>query len=144
MLVAFSVHSLLEGLVIGVQSTPTEVMLLVGAVSCHKLVVAFCLGAELSSDGRPLYSVIPPIFVYVLGSALGILAGMFLHLGTNPEGNMVVPVFQAIAGGTLLYIVLSEILPRERSKSLPGYAPFVQFLLFIIGFVLMVLLNFYV
>jgi hypothetical protein len=69
-------------------------MLLVGAVCCHKLVVAFCLGAELSAGGRQLYAIIPPISVYVVGSAMGIALGMIMEHDSLPGMVTVVPVLQ--------------------------------------------------
>ncbi|XP_054283431.1 zinc transporter ZIP1-like [Macrosteles quadrilineatus] len=198
LLVAFSVHSIIEGLVIGVQPVPAKVLLLLGAVSSHKLVVAFCLGAELASDGRSflslsrsmlIYSLCPrccfswaqclltswwlhsvllllgavsshklvvafclgaelasdgrsflslsrSMLIYSLGSSLGIVLGMLIDQKKS-KSKVSIPVLQALAAGSLLYVTVSEVLPRERSRwehqSRP-YAGLAQLISFSLGF----------
>lgn len=52
---------------------------------------------------------------------------------------------KALAGGTLLYVTLSEVLPRERARwhRGPRYAGSLQFSATTIGFLLMYFLNKY-
>lgn len=61
--------------------------------------------------------------------------------------KVVLPVLQGLAGGTLLYVTVSEVLPRERAKwhkNPRRYAGILQFLSVVVGFVLIFLLNKYV
>ncbi|XP_073990115.1 zinc/iron regulated transporter-related protein 88E [Rhodnius prolixus] len=140
MLFAFSVHSLLEGLVIGVESTRSGVLLLFTAVCCHKLLVAFCLGAELSKGGQPLHTILPPLSVFVLGSSVGIGLGILLP-ESAPGVTMIEPILQGLAGGTLLYVVVTEIIPRERERLLPKYCAIVQYISLCCGFMFMAFLS---
>lgn len=117
LLLALVVHSLLEGLAIGVQSTAPAVLLLLGAVSAHKYVVGFCLGVEICSHGsRHRCSHILQILTFAVGSVAGIAVGMVLDDLGQTFNELVIPVLQGVAGGTLLYVTVSEVLPRERGK----------------------------
>ena len=56
---------------------------------------------------------------------------IFIPSLDDPAFNVIVAVLQALAGGTILYVVAFEILERERSKSVSGL---VQLAFVIIGF----------
>ncbi|XP_062554484.1 zinc transporter ZIP2-like [Armigeres subalbatus] len=146
LLLALCVHSLLEGLAIGVQNSSAKVLLLLGAVSAHKFVVAFCLGVEVSSHqlqhGGRRQSSIVQIVIFSLGSVCGIAIGMALDGLDDTFNRVVIPVLQAVAGGTLLYVTVSEVLPRERGKRKPGeVVGSWQLLAVIAGFIVMTFLS---
>lgn len=117
LLCALFVHSVLEGLAIGLQETASQVLLLLGAVSSHKYVVGFCLGAELadSTNGRMSMHVIC-VVLFSAGSVLGIGLGLGLEVVKSIQDSIAVPIMQALAAGTLLYVTVSEVLPRERAR----------------------------
>lgn len=95
MLTALSVHSLLEGLAIGIQDTTPKVMILFTAVISHKIVVAFCLGVELTaSQGSNFKSHLLAIVVFSLGSVLGILVGMGLVDLNSVSNSKFLPIMQ--------------------------------------------------
>ncbi|CAG9836408.1 unnamed protein product [Diabrotica balteata] len=117
LLVALSVHALLEGLVVGLEAEPAKVLLLLGAICCHKLVVSFCLGVQLASS--PFISLqrhFSYMLIFSCGSSVGILVGMAVSTIHSSVTSYVIPILEALAGGTLLYVTLSEILPKERTK----------------------------
>lgn len=140
MLTALSIHSLLEGLAIGVQDTTPKVMILFAAVISHKIIVAFCLGAELNAY-RGFRFHFAAIVVFSAGSVLGILIGMGLVDLNSVSQSKFLPVLQGLAGGTLLYVCLCEILLREKSLSnhsqLKRTVGLLQFLAFSTGFTVM-------
>ncbi len=51
---------------------------------------------------------------------------------------MAVAVLQALAGGTIIYVVVFEVLQRERSKSVSGL---VQLVFVILGFSVMMFIE---
>ncbi|XP_053679998.1 zinc transporter ZIP3 [Anopheles nili] len=117
LLLALSLHSLLEGLAIGVQNSAPKVLLLLGAVSAHKFVVGFALGVELCLQGTiHRCSHILQVLTFSLGSVAGIGIGMGLDGLNETLTSLIVPALQGLAGGTLLYVTVSEVLPRERAK----------------------------
>lgn len=164
---ALTLHSLLEGLAIGVQDTsakviftfcgyrkrfkfemsPFQVLLLLGAVSCHKFVVGFCLGVELcSTPGAKFRSHLFAILIFTFGSVLGIGFGMCISELKDMISGQPIQVLQAIAGGTLLYVTVCEILPREKARwhlSDRRYAGFLQCCSVMFGFGVMTLMTSY-
>jgi zinc transporter 1/2/3 len=148
MLTALSVHSCIEGLAIGIQDTTSKVMILFVAVVSHKFVVGFCLGVELSvSAGLKFVHHFAAIFVFSAGSVLGIAIGMGLVDLSSVNDSKFLPIMQGIAGGTLLYVCLCEVLPREKARwhqnRVNRAAGLAQLFAFILGFTVMTLLNHY-
>ncbi|KAL4717418.1 hypothetical protein ACJJTC_017305 [Scirpophaga incertulas] len=117
LLAALFVHSLLEGLAIGLQEESSQVLMLLAAVASHKFVVGFCLGAELcaSAPGR-LCAHIVCVTLFSGGTVTGIGIGAGLEVSTAVKDSLAIPVMQALAAGTLLYVTVSEVLPRERAR----------------------------
>lgn len=149
LLTALSIHSLLEGLAIGIQDTTPRVMILFTAVISHKLVVAFCLGVELTAaQGSKFKHHFMAIFVFSVGSVVGILIGMGLVDLNSVTQSKFLPVLQGIAGGTLLYVTLCEVLPREKARwhknQSSKSAGLAQFVAFSTGFTVMTLMNMYI
>uniref|UniRef100_A0A182KDN8 Zinc/iron transporter n=1 Tax=Anopheles christyi TaxID=43041 RepID=A0A182KDN8_9DIPT len=144
LLLALCMHSLLEGLAIGVQNSGPKVLLLLGAVSAHKFVVGFALGVQLCANGaRERCSHVLQVLTFSLGSVAGIGVGMGLDGLNETLTTLIMPVLQGLAGGTLLYVTVSEVLPRERAKRrwhTRGMGP-VQFIAVVVGFSLMSVLS---
>lgn len=94
-----------------------QVLLMLGAIASHKLVVGFCLGVEIASApvNTPCKHFIS-IAIFSLGSVLGIGLGMGVAEIPKNLSEIILPVMQALAGGTLLYVTLCEVLPRERAR----------------------------
>ncbi|XP_045462703.1 zinc transporter ZIP1-like [Harmonia axyridis] len=115
LVIALTLHSFLEGLVVGLEGTTTKVLLLLGAISSHKLVVGFCLGLELAANTTTWRHMIG-ILVFSSGSVAGIIVGAFISNIQNTLSDQLMAVLQGLAGGTLLYVTLSEIIPRERAR----------------------------
>ncbi|CAH0552763.1 unnamed protein product [Brassicogethes aeneus] len=148
LLVALSVHALLEGLVVGLESLPHQVLLLLGAIASHKLVVGFVLGVELASNTSTTYCRhFTCIFIFTLGSVAGIILGMIITNTQNDFITVIIPILQGLAGGTLLYVTVSEIIPRERARWHQQHnqksAGIFQFISVAFGFVLMTIVTKY-
>lgn len=149
MLTALSIHSLIEGLAIGIQDNTAAVMILFIAVMSHKFVVGFCLGVELSvSPGATFKHHFAAIFVFSAGSVLGIAIGMALVDLSAVENSNALGILQGVAGGTLLYVTVCEVLPREKAKWHQSQsnrsAGLIQFLAFAVGFTVMTIINIYI
>jgi hypothetical protein len=67
--ISLTIHSVLEGAAVGL--VPSDEQLL-GATACYKVVVAFCYGLELRAFGSGYLSVCGQLFLFSLGSVLGI------------------------------------------------------------------------
>jgi solute carrier family 39 (zinc transporter), member 1/2/3 len=119
-----------------------KVTLLIAAVASHKFVVGFCLGVELcANQSARSRNHFKAITVFSLGSVLGIGLGMGLDGIGDAWKTTVLPALQALVGGTLLYVTVCEVLPREKARwhqnrVFPG-AGLVQLVSVIVGFAVM-------
>ncbi|XP_022209879.1 protein zntD [Drosophila obscura] len=146
--VALSLHSAIEGLAIGVQNSATKVLFLLGAVACHKFVMGFCLGLEFRSNPQTtLRSQFMGILVFAFGAVCGIGLGMLIVDVPAEWSSKTLPIVQALAGGTLFYVTVCEVIPREKARwhSHPTrrWAGFAQFATVVAGFATMCIINFY-
>ncbi|KAI4460020.1 b-lymphocyte antigen-related [Holotrichia oblita] len=117
LIVALTVHAILEGLAVGLEDSTSQVLLMLAAIASHKLVVGFCFGAELSSSNTTTpCQYFTAIILFSFGSVLGIVIGLSITDLNERLPILLIPVLQAFAGGTLLYITVSEVLPRERAQ----------------------------
>ena len=70
--------------------------------------------------------------IWCLLTSIGIGIGIGIsNIDSGPEYDVTVGFLQALAGGTILYVVVFEILERERSKNISGLA---QLFFVILGF----------
>lgn len=112
-ILALSLHEILEGLSVGLASNRESTWNMSIAIASHKLVIAFCIGFELLTSRFSTKKILSYIFVFSVVTPLGIGIGMILM---ESEVPMAIPtVLQALAAGTLLYVVFFEILARERA-----------------------------
>ena len=115
LMIALSVHSVFEGLALGLQPDLASVMNLVIAVCIHK-------GAASSSLGISLVKTFPTnfklcrqlVFCFSLATPLGVGIGM----AVGNAGDIYEIVFSSIAAGSFVYIACSEVVVEEFS--IPG------------------------
>lgn len=119
---ALSVHELFEGLAIGLQTSTNYVWYMLGAVSAHKLVIAFCVGVELVSSKTKLVLMLVYMTTFAMVSPLGIGIGIALSEADDGSGNSDVPnvILKGLATGTLLYVVFFEILQKQHNNKESG------------------------
>ncbi|XP_044269653.1 zinc transporter ZIP1-like [Tribolium madens] len=118
---ALSVHELFEGLAVGLESSSSNVWYMFGAVSAHKLVIAFCIGVELVTSGMKTTLVVIYVFIFAVVSPLGIGIGIAVTEKSESSTTMVSVILQGLASGTLLYVVFFEILREERKAGIKQY-----------------------
>ncbi|XP_067648507.1 zinc transporter ZIP1 [Eurosta solidaginis] len=146
--VALSLHSTIEGLAIGVQNSATKVLFLLGAVASHKFVMGFCLGLEFRSNPQTSSRQhFLGILVFGLGAVCGIAIGIVIvDVPSNWSGSAL-PIIQGLAGGTLFYVTVCEVIPREKARWHQNVARktagFAQFLAVASGFALMCIIDYY-
>ncbi|KAJ2938771.1 hypothetical protein O0L34_g3392 [Tuta absoluta] len=128
---ALSIHELFEGLAVGLEASTTNVWYMLGAVSAHKLVIAFCIGVELLANQTKTWLSIVYITTFAIVSPMGIGIGMLLVGGQGATAAGVYSVvLQGLASGTLLYVIFFEIWKSDRT----GIA---QYFAALFGFALM-------
>lgn len=104
---------------------------MLGAISAHKLVIAFCISVELIAARTKFWLTMVYIVTYAIVSPIGIGIGMILVGGAGATAaGLPSVILQGLASGTLLYVIFFEIWKGDRTG-------FLQFVGSIVGFFLM-------
>ena len=118
MLVAtLSIHSLLEGIAIGLQNALGSVVAIFIAVLFHKSLMAFSMGSSLVHAKQSTKKLLLAAAIFALASPSGIAIGLIVHSqqegGPDSVTSLVNGILQAIATGAFLYITFFEVLVKE-------------------------------
>lgn len=112
LMIALSVHSVFEGIAVGLQDDVADIWSFLIAIGTHKWAAAMSLGISLSNEMEHSHSTIKLlILIFSLATPLGIFLGMVV-MEAPPLINI---VFSGLAGGTFLYISASEVVVEEFS-----------------------------
>ncbi|XP_075241255.1 zinc transporter ZIP1-like isoform X2 [Convolutriloba macropyga] len=117
LLLALSVHSVFEGLAVGLEGTASKVFQLFGALIVHKSVLAFSLGMSVVQSNMSLKETFFSVLGFAAASPIGIAIGIIV---SQEQGLFVLglsTVLQGLATGTFLYITFFEVLPLEFNCS---------------------------
>ena len=109
---ALSVHSLFEGMAVGLEESSGGVWQLFLAITIHSMAIVFCIGMEMVSTGTRQAKVIISMVMLSVVTPVGVLIGLILTLHNQAETGghvLLVGVLQGVAGGTLLYITFFEV-----------------------------------
>ncbi|XP_059570828.1 zinc transporter ZIP1-like [Alligator mississippiensis] len=139
MLLALSLHSVLEGLAVGLQAVPARALRVCAAILLHKAVIAVGLSLLLLRSRVATRCFVASVAAFALMSPLGIVLGMGLSQSRGPSAALAQCLLQGLAAGTFLYVTFLEILPHELSAA-RGRLP--QVLALLLGFSAMVTLRF--
>ncbi|VDK87481.1 unnamed protein product [Litomosoides sigmodontis] len=140
LVIAFTVHSCLEGFAFGVQCTMFSVTTLFLGIIVHKSVVAFSIGMNLiKTHPSKINFVILLVIIVALMSPIGGFIGIALEgvqLGEQPQ-NIITAIASSLANGTFIYITFFEILYAEHEH---GERKMEQWLSTAVGFGLIAIL----
>lgn len=115
---ALSLHSVFEGLAIGLQSSIQNVIRIFCAVLIHKCIIAFTLGLNLSCSKLERNSAIKGIVFFALTSPVGIIIGIVVvDFVTGMPMLVTSGILQGLATGTFLYVTFFEVLPHELNSN---------------------------
>ena len=127
LMLALSVHSIFEGLALGLAKTESAVINMVIAICFHKFAASASLGISLVKSFPDDFKMIRwLLFMFAIATPIGVLLGMALA----KTSEVVEIIFNSIAAGTFLYIACSEMIVEEFS--IPGYR-YWKLLAFLIG-----------
>ena len=114
LLFALSLHSVFEGLAIGLQMTSGAVIGIFAALCLHKCILSFSLSMNLVQSKISGKSAIQSVIMFSMSSPFGIVVGIAItDLWHSMLSVLVHGILQGIASGTFLYIIFFEILPKE-------------------------------
>ncbi|XP_028258604.1 zinc transporter ZIP1 [Parambassis ranga] len=136
---SLSLHSVFEGLAIGLQNTDSKVLEICIAILVHKSIIVFSLSVKLVQSAVRPFWVAAYIVVFALMSPLGIGIGISVMEAQLSEGALIQAILEGIAAGTFVYITFLEILPHELNS--PG-KQLLKVLFILLGFSIMAALTF--
>jgi len=110
-----SIHSIFEGMAIGLGDSASDVWKLLAAVASHKLVISFCIGLEMSVTGISLAMHSCYMLVFCIATPLGIGIGWIFASDDDTEQKVAL-ILQALSAGTMIYVAFFEVIARERTK----------------------------
>jgi zinc transporter ZupT len=139
--IALSVHSLFEGMAIGLEEENSGVWKLTLAITIHAIPIVFCVGTDMLTSGVKKMKLIIYIIVLSLNTPIGILIGIIvtIHKGDTDESGghvLLIGILQGLAAGTLLYITFFEVLARDKLTKY-GMSGLAGALAVMLGFALM-------
>jgi len=142
LVVALSLHSLFEGLAIGLQPTVDDTLQIFFALALHKCILAFSLGLNMVQSKMSTRAVVVSSMLFSLASPVGIAIGITIVDVSSDDiaANATIGALQGIACGTFIYIIFFEILPHEFMKKRARTYPdrMLKLLFLIIGFAVIV------
>lgn len=113
-LLALGVHSLFEGMAVGLQTKQEKVLEFSVAVLVHEVVMAFSFGMEVSNNnvlsrwGKAMY-----VIIFTSTIPLGIAAGVGLQSAPSANREIVSAVLEAFATGIFIHVIFIEVLAKE-------------------------------
>lgn len=114
LLTALSLHSVFEGLAVGLQKNADDVIGIFVALLIHKSILSFCLGMNLIQSKLSHGGMIRSIVFFSLTAPVGIGIGIgIIDLWDSKSSLLVQGILTGIACGTFLYVTFFEVLPSE-------------------------------
>ncbi|XP_008297206.1 zinc transporter ZIP1 [Stegastes partitus] len=111
---SLSLHSVFEGLAVGLLENAGEVLEICLAMMIHKSIVSFSLTVKLSQGRLRRSAVAGCLLLFAAMSPLGIALGIALtETKTTPQHQLARCTLEGLAAGTFIYITFMEILPHE-------------------------------
>ena len=114
LLVTLSVHSVLTGIALGIQSGISDVTILLIAILAHKGTAGIALGVSLQRSSFSKKTKALLVVVFTVMTPIGILLGIaFSEIFQLRQREVVEAIFNALAAGTFLYIAALDIFAEE-------------------------------
>jgi len=134
---ALGIHSVFEGIALGLAAETPEVTALFLAIVAHKLPESFGLSTAFTKAQTPPRRAIGMGGVFSLLSPLGIFTGILLieQGGVGDQGSA---VLIALTTGMFLYVCTTEIIPEEFEK---GHHKWIKMVCLILGMSFMAVMT---
>ncbi|CAD5123757.1 unnamed protein product [Dimorphilus gyrociliatus] len=115
LLLALSLHSVFEGLAIGLETNKSVLFQIFAAVALHKCILAFSLGVNFIQSKLSTSAIFKSNILFCITSPVGITIGVLVNsfVSKSAEGAVVDGTLQGLAAGTFLYVIFFEIIPFE-------------------------------
>ncbi|XP_067949685.1 zinc transporter ZIP3-like [Watersipora subatra] len=136
LVVTLGLHTLFEGMAIGLVDNIDTLVALAVAVLFHELCCAVALGVNLSKQKISTKAAMVVCLIFSLMMPVGIALGMAVGQVNGVAGLLLTAILQGVATGTFLFVLFIEIVPSVISSSNPGF----KMALMMLGCIFMTLL----
>ncbi|XP_065644269.1 zinc transporter ZIP1 isoform X3 [Hydra vulgaris] len=128
LILAFSVHSLFEGLMLGLQSSLYNFIQLIAILAIHKCLMGFFVGVKIVSTHEGLKLHFKQAFTFAIATPIGIIIGLVIvNSLTNDTNNVISAVLIALSTGTFVYVTFFEILGKDINSNKDDFSLIVFF-----------------
>lgn len=127
LLVVLSIHSVIAGVALGLETELATSVLVMIAILCHKGSAAFALVVSVIASGAASSRVWRTLVVFAAMTPLGILIGT--GASSLLEGQVAMLIegsFNALAAGTFVYVAILDVISAEMSRIEDRVAHFVR------------------
>jgi zinc transporter 1/2/3 len=125
-MIALSVHSIFEGLALGLMKEIKPFINLMISILVHKFAEAMSISIAMQKSGFEFAKLWKFMALFSLATPLGVTIGLIL----SDAPPLVGIIFTSLAGGSFLYVSCSELIVEEFS--LPGNR-WIKLLAFLMG-----------
>ena len=117
LILALSMHSIFEGLALGLITDIDRLVQIAAAVVIHKSIIGFSLSVNLVQHEMETKTVVKSAILFSLMGPIGIGIGMaVLRNSTEQSSSLASGILQGIANGTFLFVTFFEIFQRELAE----------------------------
>lgn len=136
---AISIHSLFEGMALGLQTDHVKIFHLFFAVVFHEALIAFSVGITMArQQSMTLRQGVKYVLMFSLAVPLGIFLGLIVQQAPGTGGSVASAIFQSLAAGIFIHVTFLELVPAELSNSKDRMA---KIAFHFLGFVAMALVT---
>lgn len=117
--VALSLHAIIEGLTIGLKKNCSEIWYMFVANSIHSATILFCFGLELLLAKAPFKWILFVMMLLALANPIGVFLGLLVTIRSSLDTIakcLTTVLLEGLSAGTILYIIFFEILNREKAR----------------------------
>ena len=117
LIVALSMHSVFEGLALGLITDVDRLAQIAVAIVIHKSIIAFSLSVNLVQHEMETKTVVKSVLLFSIMAPIGIGIGIaLLHNSSELSSSFSSGILQGIANGTFLFVTFFEIFQRELAE----------------------------
>ena len=138
--IAVSIHSIVEGITLGIQNTISQLVPILTAILAHKWTDSMALGINLTRAETSFRRYLLEITLVSFMTPLGVLLGSAIDLSVSDEvSELISAIVLAIATGTFIYVAVVDIILPEFKT--PKYK-WIKFIFLLFGMILISILTY--
>ena len=117
LILALSMHSIFEGLALGLITDVDRLVQIAAAIVIHKSIIGFSLSVNLVQHEMETKTVVKSVILFSLMNPMGAAIGMtVLRNSSEQSSSLASGIIQGIANGTFLYVTFFEIFQQELAE----------------------------